>query len=371
MRSNLFMRLALGGALFASLTAACASDNGGGSEVDASSGTPELSTEESAFCEKARASFGEDPSDDEFRAGAPDHVAAMDDEGLVRWVESHCHPEIAVDGEFENRRYATPVEDLPEGVQVCNALSVPSDLMTAPPMPMAIYAPASSADPFGGPMIAVLQGSHGGDGRQVDVHVRGTAGKAEPITVFQQTILPELGTVVSWKEGGDDYNIVARLWDQTRVPELVDLANKLTMVDGLLQFPNGALPAGYRKVFAGSSTNADFFGPLGSPYLLQYGASGAIIQVNARAARVDEPDAFRLFGLNMSHEKIGDHDALIGNVWGPHSTLITWREPDGTSVRVFGMGAPDADVRKIAAATRALSANEWASLAEASSTCER
>jgi hypothetical protein len=95
---------------------------------------------------------------------------------------------------------------------------------------------ADRADPYDGPMIAVStakagEGEYAGDGDPTPVTFRGTTGEAVPITVFQQVVLPKLGTVITWTEGGHDVAVFGRLWTKAKTAELVALADKLEFVD--------------------------------------------------------------------------------------------------------------------------------------------
>src|SRR2546430_1768161 len=87
---------------------------------------------------------------------------------------------------------------------------------TAPATDASFCGEADRADPYGGPMIGVFstktgQGGFVGDADRTPVTVRGLPADAAPITVFQQSIVPELGTVIAWTENGRDVGLYGRL----------------------------------------------------------------------------------------------------------------------------------------------------------------
>jgi hypothetical protein len=295
---------------------------------------------------------------------------------LAVWTELNC-------GDPAQRHVAPPAgTDLP-ALKLCSASGqLPVPKMPASGEQVVIYGEADRADPYDGPMIAVSttkagEGGYLGDGEQTPVTVRGKHGEAVPITVFQQVILPTLGTVIAWTEGGHDVSVFGRLWTKDRTADLVAIANKLELVDGRFVLPEGARPSGYKEVFAGPSDPS--WSVIGSTitgdYHVRYqrkGGDTGSLTLDGLHLSAQQFDAGRLFAFPIPRVRIGDHDALFGSLWsgdkGPF--VATWREADGFTVRVTGLGVTKEDVRAVAEHARDLTRTEWAQLVESDGGCK-
>ena len=225
-------------------------------------------------------------------------------------------------------------------------------------------------------MLGVIWGTEGdqsGDGNRTPVRVRGTDGVSAPITVFQQVILDELGTVIAWHEGDLSVGLYGRLWDQSRTDELVAVADSLEFVDGGFRLPPAALPDGYEKVFEGSPDFLSLLLPVNATYEVHYRTTDGqpgILNVNGFVASPEEFEAFRFLTLGLERTKSGGQDAISGNAWsadGP--AVVTWREDDGLVIRLLGLQVDLKTVQEAAAATRELTRSEWVEVVEQKSEC--
>ena len=215
-------------------------------------------------------------------------------------------------------------------------------------------------------------GDHRGDGDPEPVTVRSESGVAAPITVFQQTILPELGTVIAWTGGDQAVGLYGRGWSLDRTDELVAIADALEEADGGFRIPAGALPTGYAEVFRGEpSVTALVLAP--SPrYTVRYQSEGGLLDVSGVQMTEAEFEAFRFFTVGVDQGDAGGRDGLVGNAWhadGP--AVVTWREPDGLVVRTVGIGVPLEVAQQAAAEARELTEAEWAALVEADDQCDQ
>jgi hypothetical protein len=294
---------------------------------------------------------------------------------VFTWLEINCNPNAASpNASGADRRFAIPAHSTTDQFLLCLASSAPA--VGPSGGGVVLYGESARSDPYTGPMLGVFWGTggeHSGDGDTTPVRVRGTDGVAAPITVFQQVILDELGTVIAWHEGDLSVGLYGRLWDQSRTDELVAVADSLEFVDGGFRLQPGALPAGYKKVFEGSP---DFFSlvlPVNATYQVQYrttdGQAG-IFNVSGFLASPDEFEAFRFFTLDLERTNSGGRDSISGNAWnagGPG--VVTWREDDGLVIRVLGLQVDLKTVQEAAAATRELTRSEWVELVEKKSEC--
>lgn len=192
--------------------AGCGDDDPSGTA--ASSATTALGGEAATFCDawNAAMSSGDDSAFAAALAEAPaelEEATAVIQEAeangsespeanaavaeILNWVELHCQQ--GEPGQSQ-RRIAPPIDAELEGLTFCGTTALP-------PTPddgrsgMVLYGAAGASDPYDGPMLGVIwnpadDGGHGGDGDPEPVTVRGQSGVAAPITVFQQTIVPEL-----------------------------------------------------------------------------------------------------------------------------------------------------------------------------------
>ena len=89
---------------------------------------------------------------------------------VLVWVQDACAGSVL--------KVAPPLADLPDGLEVCAAFAMPPTADARPAGQVAVYAPGDAADPYAGPVVALLWGteSHAGDGDTTPVTVRGTEG---------------------------------------------------------------------------------------------------------------------------------------------------------------------------------------------------
>lgn len=303
--------------------------------------------------------------------GAESPEAAAAGAEIVNWTELHCQR-----GEAgrSQRRIAPPIEAELDGLTFCGTNAFPR----SPPddrSGMVLYGPASAQDAYDGPMLGVFwnpgdDGGHGGDGDSQPVTVRGESGVAAPITVFQQTIVPELGTVIAWNEGDRAVGLYGRRWPIDRASELVEMANQLEEAEGGFRLPDDALPDDYGEVFSGDPSVTSIVLPPAPLYALRYQGEDGLLDVSGLELTEEEFEAFRFFTIGVDQGVVAGHDGLVGNAWhedGP--AVVTWREPDGLVVRIVGIGVPLEAAQEIAAQSRELTDEEWTALVTADDRC--
>lgn len=301
---------------------------------------------------------------------SPDAEAAVAE--IVDWVQLNCqsaHP-------GESRRHvAPPLDAVFDGLVFCGTTTFPA-MPVGGDSGMVLYGAADADDPYDGPMLGVLwnpaaDGTHRGDGEPVPVTVRGHDGVAAPITVFQQTILPELGTVIACEEGDTAIGLYGRGWPIDRADELVAFADRLEEVDGGLRLADDALPDGYAQVFTGSPAVASLVFPPAARYSLRYQGDSGLLDVQGLQMSADEFEAFRFFTLDVDQGDVGGRAGLVGNAWnaaGP--AVVTWREADALVVRIVGLGVPFETVREVADRSRELTDEQWSALVGADDECQ-
>jgi hypothetical protein len=295
---------------------------------------------------------------------------------VTAWVEVHCN------GDSKQRHVAPPFGADLAGLALCEAggrVPLPSVDQPGDATDVVLFGEVDRADPYDGPMIGLFtkksgQGGYAGDGDPTPVTVRGKAGVAAPITVFQQSIVPELGTVIAWTEGGRDVGLYGRLWTKERADALVALANRLELRDGRLAFDTP--PDGYEQVFAGSADPSwSLIGDslLGDYHVTYQGSGGrGLLTLAGRQLTEEQFDGFRFFALPIPHVQLGDHDARFGSAWskdkGPY--VATWRDPDGFTVRITSIGGTGDQARAVAEQSRELDRSEWARLVLGANGCD-
>jgi hypothetical protein len=375
------------------LVVAATGCGGGDSGGTAASGTTTaLRGQAAEFCDAWNAAMtsGDDSTFDAALAEAPgelEEAAALvreaDADGsespeaeaaaaeILNWTELHCQQ-----GEpgRSQRRIAPPVDAEFEGLTFCGTTAFP-------PAPddgqsgMVLYGAADAGDPYDGPMLGVLwnpadDGGHGGDGDSQPVTVRGESGVAAPITVFQQTILPELGTVIAWTYGDRAIGLYGRGWPIDRAGELVTIADRLEEVDGEFHVPDDALPEGYAEVFTGNPSVTSLVLAQSPLYSVRYQGADGLLDVNGLQMSEAEFEAFRFFTIDVDQGTAGGHDGLLGNAWSAEGpAVVTWRESDGLVVRIVGLGVSLEVALQLATEARELTEEEWAALVEADDRC--
>jgi hypothetical protein len=294
---------------------------------------------------------------------------------VTQWVDVNCEPDAAKPDATGADRRVAPLPDTEfEGLTFCSAgrgLSIPpgSDHLV-------IYGDTSHSDPYAGPMLAVAwgrQGGYDGDGAPTPVAVRGTEGVAAPISVFQQVVLDDLGTVIAWDEGDDPVGLYGRLWDESRTDELVAFADALVVENGSFSLPTEAMPDGYEEVYSGSSDPMSLAFTPGAAYAVRYmgeGDDGAPLTIDGFVASPEDFEAVRFLAAGLEPTTVANHEALAGYAWGERGpAVVTWREPDGLVVRLLGLGHDLDAVETIADATRELTRAEWVDLIETPDDC--
>ena len=343
------------------------------------------------FCEAWNTAFasGDDSRLDQVLASAPpelsDAAAVLRQPGrggqerseaeaeVLEWTQLHC--ERRQPGESE-RHVAPPSDAEFDGLALCGTTAFPRSPADDDRSGMVLYGTSSAGDPYDGPMLGVFwnatdDSGHGGDGESHPVIVRGHTAVAAPITVFQQVILPELGTVIAWSEDGRALGVYGRLWPLERRDELVAIANQLEAADGGFQIPDGVLPSGYAEVFSGDASVTSLVLPPSPLYSLRYEGDDGLLDVSGLQMGEDEFEAFRFFTVGVDQSDVAGRPALAGNAWnieGP--SVVTWRETDGLVVRIVGLDVPLETAREVAARSRELTDDEWAALVQANSGCD-
>jgi hypothetical protein len=294
---------------------------------------------------------------------SPDLRAAVSE--ILVWTELNCPR--GKPGE-PTTRIAPPPDATFEGLTLCSTSAFPT-----PPADEAagivLYGDTGTGDAYDGPMLGLLwnpadDGSHVGDGDSQPVTVRGQPGFAAPITVFQQVVLPELGTVVAWAEGGRAFGLYGRGWPMERAGELAEIASGIQPASPGFAVAPDALPAGYGEVFSGEPGAASLMFPPSPSYSLHFQAPGqGVLNLDGLALDDAAFDAFRFFTVAIDRREVAGRDALVGNAWhadGP--AVVTWREPDGLVVRIVGFGVPLEAAEDVAERSRPLSDDEWAAV---------
>ncbi|MEO7837703.1 MAG: hypothetical protein ABIS21_08715 [Acidimicrobiales bacterium] len=280
---------------------------------------------------------------------------------VLEWTQLHC--ERRQPGESE-RHVAPPSDAEFEGLAFCGTTAFPWSPANDR-SGMVLYGASSTGDPYDGPMLGLLwnatdDSGYGGDGDSHPVTVRGHAGVAAPITVFQQVILPELGTVIAWSEGGRALGLYGRLWPLERRDELVAIANKLEAVDGGFRLPDSVLPSGYAEAFSGDPSVTSIVLAPSPLYSLRYEGDDGLLDVNGLQMSEAEFEAFRFFTMGVDQDEVAGRPALAGNAWNKEGpSVVTWRESDGLVVRIVGIGVPLETAREVADRSRELTEDEW------------
>ena len=367
--------------------AACTDDRGDRAAAPSTT----LDAEESAFCDawNAAVTSGEDSAVIDVLAEAPPELAAQaatvregqasDGQSpeaeaaiteILNWTELHCQGGEVGDS---RRRVAPPLDARFAGLEFCGSVGVPPGQADGG-SGMVLY--GRGQDPFDGPMLGLLwnpagEGGHEGDGPGSPVTVRGYRGVAAPISVFQQTILPELGTVIAWTEGDREFGLYGRKWPMGRAEELVAIANQIEEPQGRPRIPPNALPDGYEESLSADPGVMSLLFASSPLYSLHYqGADGGTLTVSGLQMSFAEFHAFRFLTVDVEPGKVAGREALVGNAWGERGpAVVTWREPDGLVVRVVGIGVPLDTARKVAEEARGLTDAEWVALVEAESEC--
>ena len=294
---------------------------------------------------------------------------------VLAWIELNCDLNAASEtGDAGDRRIAPRFDATPVGFEICLAggmFSIPaSDDVGA-----VIYGDMTVDDPYTGEMLGVLwgtEGGHGGDGDRTPVTVSGVEGVAAPITVFQQAILEDLGTVIAWQQEGYSIGLYGRGFDQSRVAELLEFAEALALRDGVFELAPDSLPAGFGEIYRGSSDALSLVIPIGDSYRISYRDldAGGLLTVSGQEMSADEFELIRFLTVGLDREDFDGRDAIVGNAWnadGP--AVIAWREPDGLAVRFVGLGTDLETVRETARSAQELSRSQWAEIVNGTSDC--
>jgi len=242
-----------------------------------------------------------------------------------------------------------------------------------------IYGDMAMTDPYDSDMLAVMWDVERlltGDGGTTPVTVRERSGVAAPFTVFQQVVLPEMGTVITWEEDGRFVALLGRGYGAEQVDELIAFADGLVAGDDGFELPPVRLPAGHGTVFEGAAARLGLLFAPREEYRVTY-------SVPVEGARVDpgvtvtgsvmspaEFDAVRFFVRPLDRRTVRDREVFVGNAWtddGP--AVVTWREPGGLAVRLIGFDVGLDDVLALAESARPLDRAEWEALSLAAGGC--
>lgn len=293
----------------------------------------------------------------------------------------------------KGRRLGPPLSEVPVTLRLCVATSGrPASGETGG---VVLYGLAK--DPYSSPMVAIAWGeeSHAGDGDSTPVRVRGTTGVAAPISVFQQVVLADLGTVIAWEENGLQVGLYGRGWSLDEADELVSIADNAEFADGRYRLSDGARPPGLRQVSVGRFGDLGLVFPPAPNYQIHYQGlaaddpaaevpvldpplaeppplppQGGIVTVSGFLASPEEYEAVRFFAPGLAPGTRSGRPVIAGNAWSAEGpTVVTWREPDGLVVRIVGLGAAAVAVEEVARATRELTGPEWEELVGRSGEC--
>lgn len=334
-------------------------------------GLAKPTAEETAFCEKILPEVwtGDQAAFNELAKNAPAGFNAKDDKFVVSWIEGHCYPNIGPEGSLRDQRVAVPRNKKLEPLQTCLAATSPP---TVPDTSIVLY--GKGDDPYAGEMLGILTGgsADGGDGPKAPVEVRGVIGVSAPLTVFKQNVFERLGTGVSWTENGVAHTLYGRLWENARVPGLVEVANKLVDVgENKLELPKAALPAGYREVYRGGAQNLALISPFTGIYEVELRDGSGLINISGREMSNEEFAATQFFTLDLRREKVGGRDAIVGHPWDSDTTsLVQFRDNKGIVVRLMAVGETLDRVLEVAKKTKSLSRSEWFKLSQIPAVCD-
>lgn len=302
---------------------------------------------------------------------------------VIAWVEVHCNADAGREGaDAADRRVAPPLSALDafDEIALCHVTNAFGDIPSLGKV--VIYGDGEAEDPYSKPMLGLAWGTeenHAGDGTKTPLTVRGGAGVAAPFTVFQQTILEELGTVIAWEERDLEVGLYGRFWDAGKTDELLAIADDLEFADGDFRLPDDALPDGYVELYAGDLGALGLVSPgaLGE-YNVQYqiGRDEPLMVTLAGEVMTEAQfEAFQFLTRPLDRSTVGEREMIVGNAWseaGP--SVVTWREPDGLAVRLVAIGAERGDqlalLQDIAAAARELDRDEWVELLEYPGQCD-
>jgi len=278
-----------------------------------------------------------------------------------------------------------PANETPEGLKLCFADDTPhvdgGSAADEDEGQVVLYGHTSPGDPYAGPMVGVFWApkdeiDYRGDGDPTSVEVRNHDGVVAPMTVFQQTVLPELGTVVAWEERGMSVGVMGREWLADRTDQLVELADAVDYDDGRFSVPEDALPSGYEEVYSGPSASMSVLAPGDLDYWLMYangdGKGNGTVSVYGLHGSKAEFEAFRFLARDLDRADLHGEDTITGNAWDAESgpAVVTWREPDGRIVRIVGSNVELPVITEFAQYTRQLTPEEWKALQAAAAPCD-
>ncbi len=304
---------------------------------------------------------------------------------VMAWVGTQC---------TTGQPVGPPLDAVPAGLTVCGATIFPDDVLDGfDEMGQAtVYAPADAQDPFTGDVLMLQWGSSGnrGDGETTPVELRAEHGATDavvaPITVFQQVVPQDLGTVVAWTEDGLELGLYRRGWSLDRADELVAIAEEIQRIEGetdtgravFYEIPHDALPSGFTELVTGSAATAS---PMAlSNYTITFntgdepddptnGATGLVtLSGSPSDGLLDE--LWRMFTLGSERIEVdGTTVSFSDSAWSDAGPVIaSWRIGDGR-VTVMGMSVPTDVVLDVVRASRELTDEEWMELASIQQYC--
>lgn len=285
---------------------------------------------------------------------------------LTLWADDNC------DGDPPVRRVAPAAA--PHGFAGCGdsaAFLAPST--EKPNGSLVIYGEASSADPYGGRVVAVITGilMGPGDAPSTDVTVNGVAAVTGPAGVFQGGGGPQASRVVAWTLDGHDVTVFGRGYADTDAAALVAVAEDVEIVDGQAVLAGSGLDVLYQGSAAPLSAAVPFFMG-GADYSLTYRRSDGAGQLYVVGLKMTAETfaATRAFFSTSTQRTFSRGEGFVADAWNaPGPFVAAWREPDDVVVWVVGLGIDKEQTLAAADASTELDAAQWKQTSRFSPAC--
>lgn len=268
-------------------------------------------------------------------------LAALEE--LDAWYEQNC-----IDSE-PVRHVAPPAPPL--GWLVCDndwaTTAFQGPVGPVYPGATVIYGDSSLAEPFAGPTVSVLSGIKLWPQEEtgISVTVNGAEAVAGPAQLFQFITNPDLGHVVTWTAGGIDLALFGRGYSAQQMPELLALAETVSVVDdiGILTRPNLDL------LYNGTTEPLISLMPMSAPgrtFELLYTESGGSaqnqpmqVQIEGLRLTAEQFAASRTFFVDYQAREFHGQPGYVATVWHDGGPVVAaWRYDDDTVIRVTNLG---------------------------------